>query len=250
MSYSTAALLDDFAIRSFRDTGDQDYVSARLCYRHALIPQFHWASLQALEKYFKCILVLNRIRAPKSHDLGALLAVVNQQGGLELGLSARTAAFLVHLDTYGRHRYFESSWHVLGKELLWLDLAVWDVRRFARPLVPHQVLGHSERLRVLAEELRRIKDSSDAHPQRYEIPGGLLEQILADTNHPARAALVWQNGHFGRSYRKKVKYWPNLRASNSPLTLRPDILDEVLKYVWLPRDVKQAIRDYEVATPR
>ncbi len=120
MSYSTAALLDDFAIRSFRDRGDQDYVSARLCYRHALIPQFHWASLQALEKYLKCILVLNRIRAPRSHDLGALLAVVNQQGGLELGLSARTAAFLVHLDTYGRHRYFESSWHVLGKELLWL----------------------------------------------------------------------------------------------------------------------------------
>jgi hypothetical protein len=46
----TKVLLNDFATRSFRDTGDYDYVAARMAYRAKLVPQFLWSGLQAIEK--------------------------------------------------------------------------------------------------------------------------------------------------------------------------------------------------------
>jgi len=210
MPYPPPALINDFAIRSFRDTADQDYIAARLCFRSALIPQFHWASLQALEKYLKCILVLNRLAAPKTHDLGQLLQVLKTGGRLELGLSPQTQEFLAYLDTYGRHRYFESSWSVEGHELVLLDWTVWDVRRFAQVLVPTEISDEPERADRLQAEVRRMEAAAGGHPQRYSIPGGTLEKILADPKHKSRSALVWQNGCFGTSFRKKVKYWPGL----------------------------------------
>lgn len=42
-----------FAIRSFRDVADADYIAARLAYRAQLPVQFLWASQQTLEKSLK-----------------------------------------------------------------------------------------------------------------------------------------------------------------------------------------------------
>jgi hypothetical protein len=33
-------LLNDFAIRSFREVADYDYITARMAYRSKLVPQF------------------------------------------------------------------------------------------------------------------------------------------------------------------------------------------------------------------
>jgi HEPN domain-containing protein len=48
-----------FATRVFRDQADRDYIAARLSYRAQLRDQFLWSALQALEKYFKGILLFN-----------------------------------------------------------------------------------------------------------------------------------------------------------------------------------------------
>ena len=71
--------LNDFAVRSFREIADGDYIAARLSFRASLMPQFLWQSLEAIEKYLKCILVLNRIRAPRSHDLTELLEMLERK---------------------------------------------------------------------------------------------------------------------------------------------------------------------------
>ena len=97
-------LINDFAIRSFRDIADGDYISARLAYKAQLIPQFLWLSLQAFEKYLKCILVLNRIPAKRGHDLSEILTVFDNSNKFELRLSLDTQNFFTYLDTYGRHR--------------------------------------------------------------------------------------------------------------------------------------------------
>ena len=55
--------VNDFAIRSFRDIADGDYIAARMAYRAMLPVQFLWSSQQALEKYLKCILFIRRITA-------------------------------------------------------------------------------------------------------------------------------------------------------------------------------------------
>lgn len=53
--------INDFASRSFRDMADRDYIAARLACRAELMPQCLWSAQQAIEKYLKYILLVNRI---------------------------------------------------------------------------------------------------------------------------------------------------------------------------------------------
>ncbi len=55
--------MNDFAVRSFRDVADADYIVARMACRAAFTTQYLLASQQAVEKYLKCVLLLNRIPA-------------------------------------------------------------------------------------------------------------------------------------------------------------------------------------------
>ena len=41
-------LLNDFALRSFREIADGDYIAARLSFRAQLVPQFLWQSRERL----------------------------------------------------------------------------------------------------------------------------------------------------------------------------------------------------------
>ena len=73
--------------------------------------------------------------------------------------------------------------------------------------------------------------------------GGFLEKIIHG-KHPARTNLIWQNAYFGRRGRQSVKipFWRS--GNNSPLYLNPAMLDEVLKYVFLPKDIIAAYRNH------
>lgn len=236
-------LLNNFATRSFRDTADQDYIAARLAFRSRLIPQFLWSSLQAFEKYLKCILILNRIPAKRGHDIGEILKAFQRVEPFELRLTPPCKEFLDFLNAYGRHRYFESSWYLKGGELVELDRAVWEVRRYARVMRYELQDSEGTKLNALPIEIGRNVDAESKHPQEFHIAGGLLESIVEKPSHPAREALVWQNGFFGKSRRRTVRLRSGLQAANAPLTLHPELLDEVLKYVWLPNDVIKAYRN-------
>ncbi|MCA1796649.1 MAG: HEPN domain-containing protein [Geobacteraceae bacterium] len=76
-------LINDFATRSFRDVADQDYIAARLSYRHGLYPQFHWQSLQALEKYLKAILLYNREQAHGVRSCIATFSMIAARGNCQ-----------------------------------------------------------------------------------------------------------------------------------------------------------------------
>jgi HEPN domain-containing protein len=98
-SDETKALLDDFAIRSFRDMADNDYVLARMAIRAELGPQFLWSSLQAIEKYLKAILFINRVPSTKStHSVSDLLAKVQGIKKLRFSCSSATRSFVEYLD--------------------------------------------------------------------------------------------------------------------------------------------------------
>lgn len=239
---TTNILLNDFAIRSFRDIGDGDYISARLAFRAQMIPQFLWSSLQAIEKYLKCVLVLNRIPAPRGHDLGELLQALKAHKKFELRLSKMTNDFLSHLDTYGRHRYYETPYFILGGEIISLDRAVWEIRRYARVLDYDITTIKEKKINLLEHELSVNERATKISPHKFHIIGGRLESIIEKANHPAREPLLWQNAFFGRRPRKTVKLPGRMEGGNSPLSLHPEILDEVLKYVFLPKDVVRAYR--------
>jgi len=221
-------LVNDFAVRSFRDIADGDYIAARMACRAALVTQFLWASQQAVEKYLKCILLLNRIEAKDvRHNLGKALSKINGSGKVPLGLTNGTQNFIVRLDQYGQYHYLEVSNIAFGAELVNLDRAVWELRRYC----------------TLAQEPRQEQLRNGVAAPLVSISDGYLEKILDDSKNQAREPLLWQNGFFGKRTRKRVRLRKWFHAQNAPLYLNPQILDEVLKYVYIPSNVEAGLPD-------
>jgi HEPN domain-containing protein len=236
-------LLNDFATRSFRDIADQDYIAARLSYRHGLYTQFHWQSLQAIEKYLKAILLYNRIKATDiNHDLERALNHTKKLP-FEIVRSNSTDEFIKHLTIYGRFRYLESSYFIHGPKLVELDKAVWEIRRYCRVLNYDLKLHDGEIKNMLDLEIEGIKNTENNPFQKFKIHGGLLEKIIENPKNVSRGALIWQNAFFGTITRNVVSVPTPFNAVNSPLTLHPELIDEVIKYVFLPKDVVTAYRE-------
>ena len=222
--------LNQFAIRSFRDQADTDYICARMACRAALVGPFLWSSQQAIEKYLKCILLLNRIPAKKvRHDLAKAVQLINSSLKLTLDLTPSTTDFIDYVDTYGQFRYLEISNVAFGRDIVRLDRTAWELRRYC----------------TLSGAERRIKLTQGVAPPTIRLPGGHLESIIDDIENPARNALLLHNGFFGKRRRKLVKTRPWMRATNAPLYLHPRILDEVVKFVHLPGRVIAAYRNHK-----
>jgi hypothetical protein len=235
--------LNSFSSRCFRDIADRDYIAARMCYRAGLISQFHWSSLQAFEKYFKAILLYNRIKAKNiGHDLSLAQKHV-EKAPFVMKLSDITKKLLAHLNDYGRFRYLETSYFIYGPKLVELDKAVWEIRRYCRVMNYDIALEDKSRKNMLELEVKRNEAAEKQPFQQFYIVGGALEVILKKKTHPARAPLVWQNGFFGSSRRRKVRVPTHHYAENSPLFLHPEILDHVLEYIHIPKDVVNAYRE-------
>ena len=221
------ALVNDFAVRSFRDIADGDYIAARIACRAALVTQFLWASQQTVEKYLKCILLLNRVEAKKvRHDLRKALRKIKGSGKISLKLTRGTEAFIEMLDDYGQFRYFEVSNFAFGAQLIRLDRTTWELRRYC----------------TLAEEPKEKNLRNGFAAPLVRVPGGELERIIDDAKDPAREPLLWQNAFFGKRTRKGIRLKNWLKAHNAPLYLNPQILDEVLKYVLIPKEMEAGYR--------
>jgi hypothetical protein len=217
--------LNTFGMWMFRDVADADYVGARLACRTQLPVQFLWASQQALEKYLKCILFIRRIPATNvRHKLGVALDLV-ESSGIPLKLTDRSRKFVAEIDAVGAYRYMEASIAVNWTWIVLLDQCVWELRRFCTldPKVTSAMLVEGK------------------WAPRTRIVHGYLERILDKRQHPARTALVWNNGFFGRG-RRTVKPGAGIAVVNSPMVRNLDLLDDVLRYAYIPNDVVKAYR--------
>ncbi|CAG1022954.1 hypothetical protein DOJK_02016 [Patescibacteria group bacterium] len=235
--------LNDFATRSFRDVADQDYIAARLSYRNGLYTQFHWQSLQAFEKYLKAILLYNRIKANDiNHDLARAIKHTEK---LPFGIrrSDSTDEFIKHISRFGRFRYLESSYSIHGPKLVELDKAVWEIRRYCRVLNYDLNIGGGTLKNMLELEIEGIINAEKSPPHKFKIHGGLLEKIIENPENVSRGALIWQNAFFGTVTRKSVKVPTPFQAVNSPLSLHPEMIDKVIEYVFLPKEVITAYRE-------
>jgi hypothetical protein len=127
-------------------------------------------------------------------------------------------------------------YHREGLELVQLDRAVWDVRRYCIPVDPRL----SPKGTPAADlDLRRIEDAINHPPQKFRpVSTGVLEEIVKDLKNTARPALIWNNLYFGPSLRKSVKLKQTRSSFNSPLSLYPEIIEEVRNYVYLPPGVE------------
>jgi HEPN domain-containing protein len=239
------AYLNDFATRSFRDTADQDYIMARSAFRSELDANFLWSALQSIEKYIKAILLYNRVAQPQEpgkrlgHDLERGLKELEKLP-FSIKLSEASREIIKHLDTYGRFRYLDTPYHIRGDELLKLDRAVWEIRLYCRVL-DYKIKVGEETVEMLPHHLAAIERAMK-NPRPVREFTGEIEAILSKKDHPARPALVWKNLFFNLHRRNTVKWRTRIHSVNSPLSLHPELLGEVRKFVWLPGEV---IRAYE-----
>jgi len=238
-------LIDDFAIRSFRETADKDYIAARMAYRARLIQPFLWSALHSLEKYIKGILVLNRVKAHRGHSVLPGVERMKQNGKFELDLSAHTIQFIRKLEDYGaEYRYYEVSYDIESFDIIRFDRAVWELRRYCQRLDFDSVNVNGKAVNRLPLELERVHLAKARNEKGTCITRGFLEEIIEKKDHPAREALIWKNLFFGPSRRKGVMMQSDWEAGNSPFFLHPEIIDEVLKYVFIPKDIVTGVRQF------
>lgn len=249
MPHSLTQKVNSFALRSFRDTADKDYIHARMAYRASLFPQFHWSALHALEKYAKCILILLRI--PKSnkredfikHEVNKSLDLINDV--FDLTLSDQTKRFINRLEQFGaEYRYLEVSWFINDCELAILDRAVWELRRYCNTAV--YKYSNNEYLSINHELYNDLKSIDKPTKLNTEIPNGFIEKTLSNKSSCARPNLVWNNMYYSKSKRKSVLIKRYFMAENSPLYLYSEIIDEVSKYTFLPKRIKDAYKNRDI----
>lgn len=241
MAHPLNVQVDQVAIMSFRDTADRDYVHARLAYQSRLVQQFLWSSLHCLEKYVKCVLVLNRISAKSlGHTIMPGLNRLNADGKFEIPLSNAVTKFIERLEDGAKYRYYEYSYDIHDWDVLRLDEAVWEIRRYCQAMESHSGYTDSS----LEENLARIRSAFSNQEKGTCIYGGWLERVISDKKHPARKPLIWNNLRFGTSKRRVVKMRSYWEAGNAPLFNYPEALDEIATLIDFPRGVESAWRNY------
>ena len=225
--------INDFASRCFRDIADRDYIAARLASRALLIPQFLWSAQQAVEKYLKYFLLVHRIKATKvRHDIHKALELT-KRGPFPMDLSPPCLEFINTVAELGEYRYLDVSYFVQGYALLDLDRAVWELRRYCQ-LLDTQQAAPSEHLKRIELAKEQIRQSKSRPPHEFKVLGGYLEEVLANKKHAARSPLIWNNAFFGNRKRETVRAHDHFIGENAPLYLFPQMLDQLLEYVFIP----------------
>lgn len=236
--------VNSFATQSFRDQADRDYIAARLACRYELFPQFLWASHQAIEKYLKAILLYNRIKATQvGHDLAFALSLTETLPFM-IELSSRCRKFIDHLAKVGEFRYIDIPFYVYGHILIDLDLAVWEIRRYCQVL---NVFGKElplEEQKLLDAAWSDLAGSETEPMHKFRLQNGFLEKILDDRKHPSRSVLLWHNPCFGVRRRATIRAKSHLSAQNPLLYLYPEMLDELVKYVFIPKKLVAGYRKH------
>lgn len=223
------AKINQFAIRCFRDTGDADYIAARLAIRAHLPGPFLWSAEQAIEKYLKCILMLNRQGTKRlSHDIKAALERINTALPFVIELSREEQEVFDHIARCEGDRYLIISLSVDNDEVLHLDRLVWRLRQYCQSLdVLHYADAPSRQ--ILLSNVRRIEGGMAGPAKAGHLPGAYLEKVLANRDHAAHNGLVWQNLYFSLSNRKGVMFQNGFQAINAPLWLNPELAEEAGK---------------------
>lgn len=237
-------VMDSCFINSFRRPADSDYIMARIAYRLRLTNQAIWCGGQALEKYLKCILTLNRISVKKykDHKLDKLFVKFESMvKGLDfnnpdLYTSKGVDEFVKKkIGKYGSNVRYSDIPYIIDIDFLeMLDQSVWEIRRLARQMPACCGRNIEMKQKIHKAILNQIAAARDQSVEKYKIKGGLLEQIISDNDHPAKYALIWQNKYYNPSgfIPNKTPFFSEMGSS---LLRHPsEVLLEIEKYMDVP----------------
>lgn len=225
----------DVALTCFRDNADRDYAHARLAYRSLLGNQFLWSAIHCIEKYAKCICLLNGVssKGVGHKALRAIQKVQSERPHLAISIQDEVLEFIRGLEQNGaEERYMGLSYIAIPGDLVSLDMAVFSIRKHC---FPH----------MTAEEIAIWKElcEGDRVPQYYTRPySGWLEEVAHTPNHNAHEAIAWNNAQLGKSIPGPPGgSFGNWMFARSPLSQgTPELLEELDALITIPRYVKEA----------
>lgn len=149
MDYEERGDYNNFINQSFRDMADKDYIAARILYRYELGPQFLWSAHQAVEKYLEAILLYNdKLTKHLGHNIYQAFQELSNIKDIPFECPEDVVEFIKYLNRHGNNRYFEKPAYTLGNELLMLDRAVWNVRRYCFYIKGETTLGANGKRRL------------------------------------------------------------------------------------------------------
>ena len=257
----------DVVWQMFVRTADENYISARGCFRRGLAFDYHWLAVHSLEKYMKGVLLLNgRSSKGYGHEIVKLFREVVKIGG-ELVLdrldapdqwqrhwhSEMVSDYLERLYRNGNphNRYDEGGYSALPEDLLKLDRVAFAVRRLCVDLDSSCRFGSA----------RDWKAHLRGNPSEWRMGPGTLEE-LANAAEPRGARYVeffnWNLSFAPPDFNHEPNP-PTLGSSNPSLYLR--VFDPVkngdevqvqvakrvarwaLKNLILSKETEQRLRD-------
>jgi hypothetical protein len=133
------------------------------------------------------------------------------------------------------------SWFITDCELAILDRAVWELRRYCNAAVYKYC--ENEYVSLNNEQYELIKLIDKPTKLNTIVLGGFLEKTLQDLGSSARPDLIWNNLYYSNSTRKTVSIKTSSMAENSPFYLYPEIIDEVSKYTFVPKEISDAYKN-------
>jgi HEPN domain-containing protein len=234
------ACVIDFFDRSFRDVADADYVSARVCHRLGLERQFLWASLQAIEKYLKGILLYNDQNAKNlGHQIGEAYVRLKLIRDIQFDIPKDVEDFIGYLNEQGPNRYFAYPSVTRGNELLVLDKSVWHLRRYCQFFRRESSRLNGTIVNWFKAELNHVHDPRyKQKPNQFGIVSGHLEKILDQKKSELRRELIWKNFYYGTYKKKTIRKVISRSSSGNPTHyLHPEIFQELAKRVQFSKDV-------------
>lgn len=227
--------LNDYATRSLRFTADQDYISARACYKAELTESFLWLSLHAIEKYLKAILLFNAIPKPRKsygHNVENLLDAVEKIREIDLRLPMEVYNFIKYINHFGENRYFDSSVFVEEYALDKLDTTVWYIRKHCYDMEVFQ----GSNLKIIEPQ------EQENNPKKYRLSGGLLEKIVQE-KPLSYSYLAWDNWFYGEEAfdREAIRKRQNKILYISPTLdfFGKDAFDILDKYIFFPSGTRK-----------
>lgn len=173
----------------------------------------------------------------------AAVKLLEDAGRFKASLSEQSMNFIKRLEDGAAFRYFEVSYSSHAFDVIRLDCAVSELRRYCQVLDWDSDTEQGKQNR-LQPNLKRIEGAASDDHRDTCIIHGWLEDVLQKLDHPARASLVWNNLYFGPSKRKSVRMVPYTESGNAPLYLHPEIIEEVVKYVHIPKSIAKELREY------
>ena len=226
------------------DMADRDYIAARLCWRGRLPEQFLWNGLQALEKQFKAIVVLNgRSAKGFGHNIEKGLTHVLAIADLKVDPPKVIRDFVKYLNHHAPNRYLERPFYLRGAELFELDRAFWHFRRYCQDFrATARYLKKTDAEWLDMNQQWFTNPSHTRRPYRFRIQGGYLEETLEGRRGREQYdALVWKNVYYGKRDKGKIEFRPLGWSANPAHVRHPNEFAALVKVMDFPKDVAQAL---------